>query len=214
MWRAPGTCTSGACGWPANTRTGAARCSPRPGSPSAPGGRAGFDDAEAHLLPWLEWCRGRDGDPGTAFVLAELGFLAELRGDAPDARRRHLDGFAAARATGDPRAVALALEGLAGAQALAGRFTSTARLLGAAAELRAAAGAPQPVAERGDVARSTAAARRGLGEAAFEAAYASGAGLAPDVLVTEVGAETAETEVMGKSAGTESLGVVTSTASP
>ncbi|MGW1373793.1 AfsR/SARP family transcriptional regulator [Streptomyces sp. NPDC002446] len=152
-----------------------------------------LDDAEAHLLPWLEWCRGRDGDPGTAFVLAELGFLSELRGDAPAAHRRHLDGFAAARATADPRAVALALEGLAGAQALTGDFAATARLLGGAAAIRAAAGAPQPAAERGDVARSTAAARAGLGEAAFATAHAGGAGVAPDALVAEV------TEVTGQS---------------
>ncbi|WP_148589665.1 AfsR/SARP family transcriptional regulator, partial [Streptomyces sp. WAC01526] len=144
-----------------------------------------LDDAEAHLLPWLEWCLGRDGDPGTAFVLSELGFLAELRGDAETARRHHLDGFAAARATADPRAVALALEGLAGAVALTGRCAVAARLLGCAAAARATAGAPQPAAERGDVARSTAMARRGLGDAAFEVAYASGAGVAPEVLVKE-----------------------------
>ncbi|MGY5135407.1 ATP-binding protein, partial [Streptomyces nigrescens] len=144
-----------------------------------------LDDAEAHLLPWLEWCLGRDGDPGTAFVLSELGFLAELRGDAETARRHHLDGFAAARATADPRAVALALEGLAGAVALTGRCAVAARLLGCAAAARATAGAPQPAAERGDVARSTATARRGLGDAAFEAAYASGAGVAPEALVKE-----------------------------
>ncbi|MFG2286701.1 BTAD domain-containing putative transcriptional regulator [Streptomyces sp. NPDC048595] len=153
-----------------------------------------LDDAEARLLPWLEWCRDRNGDPGTAFVLAELGFVAELRGDAPAARRRHLDGFAAARATADPRAVALALEGLAGAQALVGRFTSTARLLGGAGALRTAAGAPQPAAERGDVARSTAAALRGLGAEAFAAACASGAETAPDVLVAEVTTPTEASE--------------------
>ncbi len=145
-----------------------------------------LDEAEARLRPWLEWCRGRDGDPGTAFALAELGFVAELRGDTGAARRLHLDGFEAARATGDPRAVALALEGLAGVQAQAGRFVSAARLLGAAAALRAAAGAPQPAAEGEDVARSTAAARRGLGEAAFGTAYRSGAGVAPEVLAAEV----------------------------
>ncbi|MEV0372182.1 BTAD domain-containing putative transcriptional regulator [Streptomyces sp. NPDC050636] len=145
-----------------------------------------LDDAEAHLLPWLEWCRGRDGDPGTAFVLAELGFVAELRGDAAAARRLHLDGLAAARATADPRAVALALEGLAGAQTLVGRFGSAARLLGGAAAARMSAGVPRPPAERGDVDRSTAAARRGLGDAAFAAAYASGAATGPDALVAEV----------------------------
>ncbi|MFH8633954.1 BTAD domain-containing putative transcriptional regulator [Streptomyces lydicus] len=145
-----------------------------------------LDEAEARLRPWLEWCRGRDGDPGTAFALAELGFVAELRGDTGAARRLHLDGFEAAGATGDPRAVALALEGLAGVQAQAGRFVSAARLLGAAAALRAAAGAPQPAAEGEDVARSTAAARRGLGEAAFATAYRSGTGVAPEVLAAEV----------------------------
>ncbi|MGA5560805.1 AfsR/SARP family transcriptional regulator [Streptomyces platensis] len=144
-----------------------------------------LDDAEAHLLPWLKWCLGRDGDPGNAFVLGELGFLAELRGDAETARRHHLDGYQAARATADQRAVALALEGLAGVAALTGRCTVAARLLGCAAAARAAAGAPQPAAERGDVARSTATARRSLGAAAFEAAYASGAGVTPEVLVKE-----------------------------
>ncbi len=126
--------------------------------------------------------------------------MAELRGDAPAARRRHLDGFAAARATADPRAVALALEGLAGAQALVGRFASTARLLGGAGALRAAAGAPQPAAERGDVARSTAAALRGLGAEAFAAECASGAETAPDVLVAEVTTPTEASE------GTEAVG--------
>ncbi|GFE13651.1 hypothetical protein Sgleb_16980 [Streptomyces glebosus] len=67
----------------------------------------------------------------------------------------------------------------------AGRCAVAARLLGCAAEARAAAGAPQPAAERGDVARSTATARRSLGAAAFEAAYASGAGVTPEVLVKE-----------------------------
>lgn len=57
-----------------------------------------------------------------------------------------------------------------------GRFDSAARLLGAAAALRTAAGAPQPAAERGDVARSTVAARRGLGDATFDAEYARGRG--------------------------------------
>ncbi|BDM71526.1 SARP family transcriptional regulator [Streptomyces nigrescens] len=144
-----------------------------------------LDEAEAHLLPWLEWCRGREGDPGTAFVLAELGFLAELRGDAATAHRHHLDGFAAARATGDPRAVAMALEGLAGARTLAGHLASAARLLGAADALRAAAGAPQPAAERADVTRSTTAARAGLGARAFDAAYAHGAERTPEELVAE-----------------------------
>lgn len=74
--------------------------------------------AEGLLTPWLGWLREVRGTPGIAFVLAELGFAAEQRGDAGTALARQRQGYEAARATGDPRAVALALEGLAGALSL------------------------------------------------------------------------------------------------
>jgi hypothetical protein len=76
-------------------------------------------------------------------------------------------------------AVALALEGLAGAQALAGRAEDAARLLGTAAAAREAAGAPLPRTERGDVDRVTARATESLGEEAFAAAYQQGLDLEP-----------------------------------
>jgi predicted ATPase/DNA-binding SARP family transcriptional activator len=119
--------------------------------------RGRLDEAEAHLTDWLEWNRRLDSDHGTALILAELGFIAELRGDAPAALALHRDGLAAARRTGDPRAVALALEGLAGARALAGRHRGAARLLQAATTVRERLGAPLPPAERGDVDRIRAA---------------------------------------------------------
>ncbi|MGJ3561140.1 hypothetical protein ACR6C2_34320 [Streptomyces sp. INA 01156] len=83
------------------------------------GARAG-DAAEEWLRPWLAWNRQRDDAPGLALVLAELGFIAEQRGDADRALAYHWDGLAAAVTTKDPRSVALALEGLAGAHSLAG----------------------------------------------------------------------------------------------
>ncbi|MGK5552477.1 hypothetical protein ACSNOI_12765, partial [Actinomadura kijaniata] len=73
------------------------------------------------------------------------------------ARRLREEGLAAARASGDPRALAPALEGLAGAEALAGRPGHASRLPAEAAARRRAAGAPLPPAERGDVDRVTAA---------------------------------------------------------
>ncbi|MDT3398971.1 tetratricopeptide repeat protein, partial [Streptomyces sp. B1866] len=91
--------------------------------------RGDLDAAERHLRGWLDWCRQWDGDPGTAFLLAELGFIAELRGDPATALALHREGLAAARAAGGPRAVALALEGLAGAYALGGDPARAARLL-------------------------------------------------------------------------------------
>ncbi len=113
-------------------------------------------------------------DSGTALILAELGFVAEQRGDARRARELHVEGLTAARRTGDPRAIVLALEGLAGAQALASRPDHAARLLGTAAAVRESVGAPLPRAERGDVDRVTARATEALGQDAFAAAFRQG----------------------------------------
>ncbi|TDD24464.1 BTAD domain-containing putative transcriptional regulator [Nonomuraea diastatica] len=133
-----------------------------------------LDNAERHLLDALEWHRRVAFGPGPALLLAELGFAAEQRGDAGTALARHREGLEHARAGGDPRAVALAYEGLAGAHALAGRPQRAARLLGAAARLRADAGAPLPPAERGDADRATATAVAALGREAFDAEYGAG----------------------------------------
>ncbi len=65
----------------------------------------------------------------------------------------------AARAVGDVRSVALALEGLAGAQVLAGHADHAARLLASAAAARRSVGTPLPEGERDDVARIEARAR-------------------------------------------------------
>ncbi|MGI5207813.1 BTAD domain-containing putative transcriptional regulator [Spirillospora sp. CA-108201] len=115
--------------------------------------RGRLAEAEEILRRWLGWCRDIDGAPGLAFLLAELGFIAELRGDADRALDLHTEGLAAARATGHPRAVALAQEGMAGALSLAGRRAEAALALADASRARASAGAPLPEAERTDVDR-------------------------------------------------------------
>ncbi|MFI0411316.1 BTAD domain-containing putative transcriptional regulator [Actinomadura sp. 3N508] len=120
-----------------------------------------LDEAETILRRWLGWVRDIDGGPGMAFLLAELGFIAELRGDADQALGLHAEGLAAARATGNPRAIALALEGTAGALSLAGRDEEAVAALDGASAARDAAGAPLPEAERGDVDRIEARLRRG-----------------------------------------------------
>jgi predicted ATPase len=146
--------------------------------------RAGdLDVAEGHLQTLLAWHRAVDVESGSALVLAELGFVAELRGDAAAAMELQLDGFAVARRVGDPRALALAMEGLAGALALAGEPHRAARLLGAAAAARESVGAPLPPAERGDIERIAAAARLAIGEPAFASELERGPALAPDELV-------------------------------
>ncbi|MFB9903805.1 BTAD domain-containing putative transcriptional regulator [Allokutzneria oryzae] len=115
-----------------------------------------LDTAERHLRAVYEWNRHSAFEPGNALILAELGFVAELRGDADSALSLHTKGLAVARHLGDPRAVALAKEGLAGAHSLTGDHDYAARLLAEATAARTEAGAPLPPAERADVDRITA----------------------------------------------------------
>ncbi|MFE6591917.1 hypothetical protein [Streptomyces sp. NPDC057781] len=138
-----------------------------------------FDESEIHLRTVLAWHRDVGLDGANALILAELGFIAEARGDASAAWGLQQEGYATARSAGDPRAVALALEGLAAALALSGAGEPAAVLLGAAAVTRAATGAPLPPAERGDVDRATAQARELLEREAFETAFRRGEELGP-----------------------------------
>jgi predicted ATPase/DNA-binding SARP family transcriptional activator len=135
--------------------------------------RAGrWADAEELLWRSLQWSERQDNANGLAAVHAELGYLAETRGDLDDAVRHHEFALTAARRAGDPRAVAYALEGLAGVAAARGDGVEAARLLGRAIELRGEA--ERPAGDRGDVERITAAARNAAGAEAFAAAYAHG----------------------------------------
>jgi hypothetical protein len=95
----------------------------------------------------------------------------------------HREGLDAARATGDPRAVALALEGVAGAYALEGDHVQAARLLGTATALRTSTGAPLPPAERADVDRITSAARYALGQHRFTAEFGRGRMTTPGSMI-------------------------------
>ncbi|MFI7698136.1 BTAD domain-containing putative transcriptional regulator [Nonomuraea sp. NPDC049480] len=121
--------------------------------------RAGdLDAAERLFLESLDCNRRLEADYdvpfyGVTLVLAELGFVAEQRGDAVRARALHLEGLAVAREIGDPRSIALAHEGLAGVAALEGATGEALRLLAEASALRESIGAPLPPAERGDVDR-------------------------------------------------------------
>ncbi|MFI1223814.1 MULTISPECIES: AfsR/SARP family transcriptional regulator [unclassified Streptomyces] len=136
-----------------------------------------LDAAEAHLLRIRDGFAAVSSRAGDHLLCAELGFIAELRGEADQAAAHHLRGLAVARVLAEPRALALSLEGLAGAVALTGRGPAAAcaaRLLGAAAAARRRAGAPLPPAERADVDRVTVAARAALGVRAFTEAFDRG----------------------------------------
>lgn len=143
-----------------------------------------LDGAEARLRPWLDWNQRLGVDSGAALILAELGYVAELRGDPATAESLHREGLAAARRSGDPRALALALEGLAGVLP-PGRAAS---LLGTATALRASAGTPRPEAERTDTDRAAARARAALGPEVFATAFTAGEALPPAEQLTLLGA--------------------------
>jgi tetratricopeptide (TPR) repeat protein len=134
--------------------------------------RAGqLDKAEHHLRRWLDWLRQLPAQPGVPLVLAELGFIAEQRGDSVAALELQTEGLTAAQAVGDPRALALAYEGLAGAHALASELHSptsnTAQPERDAADAASGAGEPErePGNRTGEAEREAVEARRLLGEA-------------------------------------------------
>ena len=129
-----------------------------------------LDAAEPRLRKWLEWDRRIGSDIAISLILAELGFLAEQRGDPAAAAELHRESLAAAHLAADVRAVALALEGLAGASTP----DRAARLLGRATELRESVGAPLPAGERGDTDRIAARARAALGEERFAEEFTLG----------------------------------------
>ncbi|WP_328944803.1 NB-ARC domain-containing protein [Streptomyces sp. NBC_00250] len=145
------------------------------------------EEAEGHMREVLDWHRAVGLDSANALILAELGFSALARGDAAGALKLQEEGYGTALTSGDPRAVALALEGLASAHAGAGRVRGAALLLGTASALRASTGAPLPPAERLDVDRVEETARTTLGPAAFTAAFTRGATLPHESAVTEAG---------------------------
>ncbi|MFB8240448.1 BTAD domain-containing putative transcriptional regulator [Kitasatospora purpeofusca] len=141
--------------------------------------RAGdLDAAERHLGAM------RDDYPsstaGRHLIEVELGFVAELRGLPVQAAAHQARGLAHARELAEPRALALSLEGAAGAAAAAGDtegFTRAALLLGSADAARRSAGGPLPPGERTDVDRITSAVRAALGEARFAAVLGEGTSL-------------------------------------
>ncbi len=121
-----------------------------------------------------------------AQALATLGFVAECTDELDDARRLHLEGLALVQDLGDGRAVALALEGLAGVHAAEGSGERAAELLGHASRLRVAAGGA-PAGPTSDLDRVTARTRALLEDATFDEAHERGGSASTKDLVESVG---------------------------
>lgn len=139
-----------------------------------------LDMAETRLLGLLDSAEAQQQEQAPPLflpmVLDELGFIAEQRGQAIEAKKMHLAAFEAAHTLGQSRSMAQALEGLAGAAQLAGDHVVAAQLLGAANAARTAIATPLAPAERIEVDRITTSVQTALGEA-FDANYQHSTGL-------------------------------------
>ena len=113
---------------------------------------------------------------GAATALRMLGFVAKARDDTDTAIARFRSAYEQVQALSQPRAVALAVEGLAAAAHTAGNDVWAAQLLGGANAVRSATGAtPSPIEQSDlDGVRDAVIAR--LGATEFETAGAVGAG--------------------------------------
>jgi ATP/maltotriose-dependent transcriptional regulator MalT len=124
-----------------------------------------------------------------AFSLTDLALAARLQGDFAQAHRLYAESLAIFRETGDRHNLVWALEGQAGLLAAMGQAAPAAKLLGAAAALRTAAGAPVPPVERARVVATVAAVRGWLGESAFAAAWGAGQHLSAEQAIADALAE-------------------------
>ena len=126
---------------------------------------------------------------GVASALEALGLVALDQGEGGRAAALLRQGLGLEWALGDRRSSAMALERLARALAGQGQHPAAAiravRLLGAAAALRQAIGAPRSPLERPDYEATVQAAQAALGAAAFAEAWAAGQALTPEQAMAE-----------------------------
>jgi predicted ATPase len=160
----------------------------------------------ADALDWLGVVVNAQGDDAAAFSLFEeglavrremgdkrcsgislhnLGKASESRGDYESARARYEESLSLHREVGERRGIAECLEGFARVAIAQGQPERAARLFGAAAALREAIGAPLPPIDRFRYERLVAAARAGLTEDAFAAAWIQGRSLSLEEAIAE-----------------------------
>ena len=147
----------------------------------AAGMQGRLDEAERlHREAWTAY-EAVGSVEGVAFTDACLGFHAARGGDVRAARELHRRSLAKAARGSERRAMALAVEGLAGADAVSGDAVGAARLLGAAAALRGdrIVSPPWLVAERAGI---ETAARSQLGDARYAQVHESGRQQAESIL--------------------------------
>ncbi len=117
---------------------------------------------------------------GTAWQLWSLGALAHRRGNDALARENFAESLALYRALDDRRGIAQSLEGLATIVFVAGRMNETARVLSAAAAVRAELGAPLAFSDRREYDRMLESVKVSVSAEEFEREWSSGRSFEPD----------------------------------
>jgi tetratricopeptide (TPR) repeat protein len=147
------------------------------------------NDVEATRL--FEECIGQaealhDGDE-LGRARHYLGVIALGRGEYRRAEDLFLEGLTLRRRQGMPYGMAANLERLGQLHAALGQLPAAARLLGAAAGLRAGINSPIPPREQPAHDRTTATLRAAMGEAAFSAAWNEGTVMDLEWIIKEAG---------------------------
>lgn len=141
--------------------------------------------ATSHFEAALIQQRAVDDRWGMGVSLVRLGYASRDQGDTTRAAALFAEGLALFIELGDPRIIALALDGVAGLTLAWEQPERAARLFGAAAALRESSGLPVDPAYRAAHARDVAATRAALGKDAFSVGWATGAALPLQEAVTE-----------------------------
>jgi tetratricopeptide (TPR) repeat protein len=132
--------------------------------------------------------RELQAEPGLAEVLVTVGRIRGAQGEAVAARANLAEALSLAWTKGPRLVVAAALEAL-GIQAVGhGQARHGVQLLGAAARLRQAMGAPVRPADRPALEGAQTAARLALGDAAYAEAWGAGEALPLERIVLQAGA--------------------------
>lgn len=152
--------------------------------------RGDLDQSAAYFEESLAICRRVGSDFWAGFQLFGLSHIARLQGDLAGATRLAREQLTTWRGLSVPRYLARCLESIGLIAAAAKRGTRAARLLGAAAALRATVGEVQAPQWRAEIERETTCAREALGEPRWSAAFAAGRALS----LEEAAAEALEDE--------------------
>jgi hypothetical protein len=147
--------------------------------------------AQGHYEAALAIWRERRDDWGIGIAILNLGHLALRSGDAQRAGGMYGEGLTMSVELGDQAMIADYLNAIGRLGAALGQWSSAARLLSAATALYHSLGVEQFPDHRGEHEHAVAAARAGLGDEAFTAAWDAGQALLPENAVAEALAVTA-----------------------